>query len=470
MLPLCVDLDGTLVLTDTLHEALALGARKPLSLLRAILRLRDGKAPFKEEVYRQAELNAATLPYNEELLAYLRTERARGRKLFLVTAADRRVADAVADHLGVFAGVISSDGVRNLRGAEKARVLTERFGEGGYAYAGNDETDLHAWKSAGSILVVHAPRGLARRAAAMGAVEAQFQRRGLDLRAVVKAMRPHQWIKNVLVFVPILASTQIFDFGAWARTLVLFAAISLAASSIYILNDLTDLDADRLHPRKRLRPFASGRISVRAGLATSVALATAAVAISAAAGGLAPVLIYAAISASYSFFFKEVALLDVFLLAALYTVRIVAGGMVSGYEVTQWLLGFSVFAFLSLAIAKRVAELLGTRARASGQLARRGYADTDVPMLQMVGISASFVSAVVLSLYLQSQAAKALYAHPSLLFFVVVATLFWFCRVWLVTSRGQMHDDPVVWAVKDRASQFLGLLTGLALLAAVGRI
>lgn len=470
MRPLCVDLDGALVLTDTLHEALALAARKPVSLARAILRLRDGKGPFKAEVYRQAALNASTLPYNEDLVAYLRTQSDRGRKLFLVTAADRSVADAVAEHLRLFDGVIASDGVRNLRGGEKARVLVDRFGEGGFAYAGNDETDLHVWRSAGSILIVNAPQGLATRAAALGEVEAEFKRGGVDARGLVKALRPHQWVKNVLVFVPILASTQIFDFSAWARTLVLFVAISFAASAIYILNDLTDLDADRLHPRKMKRPFASGRVSVKAGLLTSLLLAVAAVAISLLSGGVLPVLIYAAISLSYSFFFKEIALLDVFLLAALYTVRIVAGGMVSGYEVTQWLLGFSVFAFLSLAIAKRVAELLSTRARASGQLARRGYADTDVPMLQMLGVSASFVSAVVLSLYLQSQAAKALYAHPSLLFFVVVATLFWFCRMWLVTSRGEMHDDPVVWAVKDRASQFLGFLTGLGLLAAVGRI
>jgi 4-hydroxybenzoate polyprenyltransferase len=470
LLPLCVDLDGTLVHTDTLHEALALGARNPLRLAKALMLLRRGKAPFKEAVYREAALDAASLPFNADLLEYLREQRRRGRALHLVTAADRQVAEGVAEALGLFDSVIASDGERNLRGANKVKILEERFGAGGFAYAGNDATDLKVWAGAGAIVLVNCPGSVAKRARGLGDVEAEFKGSRLDVRGLLKALRPHQWAKNALVFVPILASTRIFDFGAWGRCLLLFAAMSCVASCIYILNDLTDLNADRLHPRKRLRPFASGRVSVRTGLATSLVLGLVGLGISLPAGGLLPLLAYAAISTSYSFFLKEKALVDVFLLAALYTIRIVAGGLVSGYEVTEWLLGFSVFAFLSLAIAKRVAELVGTQARAGGQLARRAYTDQDVPLLQMTGISSGFIAAVVLALYLQSQAARALYAHPKLLMFVVVAALFWFCRVWLETSRGRMHDDPVVWAIKDRPSQLLALVTAAALAAAMGHL
>ena len=469
LLPLCVDLDGTLIVTDSLHEAVAVGTRDLPALFKATLRIGGGKAAFKRAVYAIAQLEASTLPYNAEFLEFLRAQHAAGRRLYLVTAADQLIAEAVASHLGIFEGVICSDGVTNVRGAGKADALVERFGAKGFAYAGNDVTDLKVWREAGAAIIVNAPSGVAAQARKTTSVEAEFARHRPKISRMIKAIRPHQWAKNVLVFLPIVASTDFFDVAGWQRAALLFVSFCCAASSIYIVNDLVDLNADRAHPRKRLRPFASGAVSARAGVLMSGALAVAAMAAAAPVGAVPLVLGYALLSSSYSFMLKEKALVDVFILASLYTIRIFSGGVVSGHPVTEWLVGFSIFMFLSLAIAKRVAELLGTRARAGGKLSRRAYGDRDVDILQSMGVGSSFVAALVLALYFQSQAAHSLYAHPQWLLMVVVAVLFWFARVWLKTARGEMDDDPVVWAVKDRQSQLLGVAVGIAMLAAIGK-
>jgi 4-hydroxybenzoate polyprenyltransferase len=468
-LPLCVDLDGTLIHGDSLHEALAVASRDLGGLARAVRLLRRGKAAFKRAVYEMAALDAEHLPYNRDLLDYLRSQHAQGRRLFLVTAADSRVAQAVADHLGLFEDVISSDGDRNLRGRAKADALAERFGERGFSYAGNDRADLAVWSRAGGTVLVSTSARVAATARRTTRVEAEFASPSRKIGGAVRALRVHQWAKNLLVFVPIVASTEFLDVAAWQRTSVLFFSFCFAASSVYIVNDLVDLSADRLHPRKRLRPFASGEASVRTGVLLSAFLAVLAIVLSAPVGGVVLVLAYAALSSSYSFVLKEKALVDVFVLAWLYTIRIFAGGVVSGHTVTEWLVGFSIFMFLSLALAKRVAELLGTqvRAGAAGELSRRAYTDKDLPILQTMGVVAAFLSALVLSLYLQSQAAEDLYVRPGWLLAVVVIVLFWLARVWLQTARGRMHDDPVVWAVKDRPSQLLAVGVLLAMFAAI---
>jgi 4-hydroxybenzoate polyprenyltransferase/phosphoserine phosphatase len=467
-LPLCVDLDGTLVQTDSLHEAVVLASRDPLNLVRALTNLIEGKAKFKKAIYAAASLDARTLPYNQPLLRYLRDERARGRRIVLITAADSLIADAVSESLGVFDEVIASDGVRNVRGETKAEILVDRFGVGNFVYAGNDQTDMHVWRRSGGAILVNADSRLVARARNIVSIEAEFPPVPKGIMPFIKALRPHQWAKNVLVFLPIIASTQLLDFDGWKNAALLFVSFCCAASAIYIVNDLTDLLADRQHPRKRLRPFASGSLSVRTGVLLSAALGVVAMGFAAPIGAIPLVVGYAILSSSYSLILKEKALVDVFILASLYTIRIFAGGVVSGHMVTEWLFGFSIFVFLSLALAKRVAELLGTRARSGGQLSRRAYADQDIPILQTMGVAAAFVAALVLSLYLQSQAAQSLYANPTWLLFVVVAVLFWFARVWLTTSRGNMDDDPVVWAVKDRVSQVLAVVLAAAMIAAIG--
>lgn len=468
--PLCVDLDGTLIASDSLHEAIAVASRDLPALLGAFLLLLHGKgkAAFKRSVYAIAELDVSKLPFDRHMTDYIRAARDQGRQIFLVTAADRLIADAVFSQTGLFDGVICSDGTSNIRGKAKAKALAERFGPGGFTYAGNDYTDLHVWKAAGAAILVNTPARLARRVEKIVPVEARWNR-PFSPASLLKAMRPHQWAKNVLVFVAIIASTQLGDLRGWLSDGVLFVSMCCAASAIYILNDLVDLNSDRNHDRNRERPFARGALSVRTGAITSMALAIVALAISAGIGALPLVCGYMLISAAYSFYLKEKPLLDVFILAGLYTIRIYAGGMVSGHYVTEWLAGFSIFFFLSLALAKRVTELAYSRKSGrTGNLRRRGYSTDDIGILQTIGVASAFAAALVLSLYFQGLRAKELYSNPEWLVLVVICALFWLCRAWLKTSRGEMDKDPVVWAMSDNVSRGLAVIVVIAMLAAMG--
>ncbi len=465
-LPLCVDLDGTLVLTDTLVENVLGLLAAPRSLLALPGWLARGKAGFKAAVAEAATLDAALLPYNQPLLRWLEGERARGRPLILVTAAHRSIAERVAGHLGLFDEVIATDGADNLRGERKAERLVERFGTGGFAYAGNDATDLKVWARSGAAVLVDTPPGVTRRARALGPIEQVFDDRPSRLAALVTALRPYQWAKNLLVFVPILTANAIGDVIAWSQAVLMFLAFCATASAIYLINDLTDLAADRQHERKRRRPFASGALPAAYGLAAAPLLLLAGTALGLASGALLVLAVYAAVSFSYSIKLKELPLVDLFALAALYTLRLFGGGEATGYTVSLWLLAFSSFFFLSLAIIKRAAELMALRARQGRRAARRGYSTEDLEILQAMGVGASFVSSMVLALYVQSDVVAGHYGRPEVLWAIVPLMLFWQCRVWLSTARGYMHDDPIIYAAKDWVSRLVVLcLFGTLLLA-----
>jgi len=447
--PLCVDLDDALVRTSVSTESFfAVLAKRRLGSL-----LMPGRASLTTRLAEIADLDPALLPYNAVLVAYLHEQKAKGRRLVLVSSADSRFAHAVAQHLGIFDEVIASDGTRNLVGKAKAEALVARFGSKGFAYAGRHRRDLPVWRAAHSSVLVNPSGSLRGAAAEAAAVEAELRDRSSLLRAAVKAMRPHQWIKNVLVFVPIVTAHAIDDLSAWISGIGLFAAFCATASAIYIVNDLVDLSADRQHPRKRERPMASGRLPLMAGAGLAALLLALGCALSAYLGTLAVVLVYAALSTCYSLVFKEFPLVDVFLLAALYTIRVVGGGVATGHPVTLWLLAFSGFLFLSLALVKRVQELMMV-ARISGDraAARRGYHPGDVVILQSFGCASAFASSVVLALFVASAAASAQYGSPELLWGTVPLILFWQCRLWLATARGYMLDDPIVYAVRDWVS------------------
>ena len=467
-LPLCVDLDGTLVYGDMLAEGmLSLSADPGLAL--AIARLPfTGRAAFKAHVGSRHEFDPAYLPYNEPLLDYLRAQKALGRYLVLATAAHERVANAIAAHLGLFDEVIASDSTRNLKGRAKGAALCARFGEHGFAYAGNDASDLAVWKVAGAAIPVNASARVARRAADLGLVETVMPGSGAPAAlTLLKAMRPHQWVKNLLVFVPIFTAHAMGELHAWVAALLLFAAFCATTSGIYLVNDATDIAADRRHPRKRKRPFASGALPVPVGMAASPTLLTAGAGLAVASGAPWVILGYAAMSISYSVKLKEQPLVDVFMLAGLYTIRLFGGGVVTGHELSLWLLGFSAFLFLGLAILKRVAELMSVSKENRGQsAARRGYGVSDLPMLQMMGCGSSFASAVVLALFVQSDATASHYASPVLLWAAVPLLLFWQCRLWLSTARGYMLDDPIVYSAKDWVSWLAGGAVMALLLAA----
>ncbi|MCC6717332.1 MAG: UbiA family prenyltransferase [Acetobacteraceae bacterium] len=463
LLPLCVDLDGTLVRTDTLVEGLLAlaGGLRFAALLGAFAR---GRAALKADVAALAPPDPALLPYNGKLLEYIAAQRAAGRHIVLATAANSAVAEAVAGHLGLFDEVIASTATRNLKGPAKAAALVARFGRGGFAYAGDARADLAVWAEAGAAVLVDVAPAVAARVAVP--VERRIATRPALLPTLLRAMRPHQWVKNLLVFVPILTAYALTDWPGWWGGLRAFAAFSAAASGIYLVNDLLDLAADRAHPKKRLRPFAAGDASAASGLVLSMVLLALAGVLAVLAGIFVVVAAYAATSLAYSLWLKRLPLVDVFALAGLFTIRLFGGGEATGHALSLWLLAFASFLFLSLALVKRVAEAMDSGRRATSQVAGRGYGADDVMILQLFGVCASFAASLVLALYVQAEAASGRFAAPGLLWGIVPLVLLWNCRMWLSTARGYMHHDPILYAARDRVTWAIALAVVAVMLAA----
>ncbi len=468
--PLCVDLDGTLIRSDLLLESvLLLIKRNPLYVFVLPLWLLRGKAVLKAEVAARVEIDPAALPYNAEVLEWLRSERASGRSLWLCTAANERLAGRVAESLGIFAGVIASDGNTNLAGGNKADRLVDRFGERGFDYAGNEHRDLAIWRRARGAIVANGGASLERKVARQTPVLRTFPSRVKFARAAFRALRPHQWAKNVLVFVPLLAAHRASDAAAIIAALLAFIAFCACASSVYVLNDLLDLEADRAHPRKSKRPFAAGDLSILTGLAFAPALLAIAIVIAAFLPQKFQLVLatYYFLTLAYSVVLKGRVLIDALALAGLYTLRIVAGAAAVAVPLSFWLLLFSVFLFLSLAFVKRFAELDALRRQQRLRAAGRGYHVEDLPILQSLGTAAGYLSVLVLALYINSPEVQDLYRRPKAIWFLCVLMLFWVSRVWMKAQRGSMHDDPVVFALKDKGSLLIGALAAIAVAAAI---
>jgi 4-hydroxybenzoate polyprenyltransferase len=468
--PLCVDLDGTLIHSDVLFEsALLLIKRNPFYLLRMLVWVFSGKAALQAQIGARVSLNAAVLPYNAELVSWLKAERQSGRSLWLCTATNAALADAVATHLGMFDGVIASDAQSNPAGSAQAARLVERFGERGFDYCGNEQRDVTVWRRANGAIVVGAGAGLERAAAGAASVLRTFPSRVSSLRAAIRALRPHQWTKNGLILVPLLAAHSASDVHALVAVLAAVVAFCACASSVYILNDLLDLEADRAHPRKRKRPFAAGDLSIATGLALFPVLLTVGVLIAAFLPGKFQLVFatYYILTCAYSFGLKGKVIVDAMALAGLYTLRVIAGAAAASVPPSFWLLLFSVFLFLSLAFVKRYAELDALRRRQGLRAAGRGYHVEDLGVLQSLGTSAGYLSVLVLALYINSPEVAALYHRPKMIWLLCVLVLYWISRVWMKAQRGEMHDDPVVFALKDRISLAVGLLAVIATAAAV---
>lgn len=459
MKPLIVDLDGTLLRTDMLHESALRAAREhPATLMRMPIWLAAGKARLKRCIAETVDLDVTCLPYHEEFLGWLRAERAKGRPLVLCTASDRKYAEAVAAHLGIFDDVMASDGTTNLSSSRKAAALVERYGSKGFDYAGNHHDDLAVWREAAKAVIVNAPAGVVEQARKLATVEKLFPRHAVSARTWGRVLRMHQWMKNLLLFVPLLGAHQFTNPGPWFATLLGFIAFSLCASSVYIVNDLTDLESDRHHPRKRRRPFASGDLPAWMGVvaAPALLLISAGLALSIGRPFAAWLAVYFLLTTAYSWGLKRLILLDCVILALLYTLRIVAGAAAAGVVLSFWLLAFSVFLFLSLAFVKRYAELHAHRALGKNRARGRGYYTSDAGLIQTMGITAGYGAVLVLALYLNSSEVVRLYAAPEFIWGAVPVMLFWVSWIWLQAHRGHMHDDPVVFALKDRASLAAG--------------
>ena len=376
--PLCVDLDGTLVRSDMLVEGLlAIAGTRHLHAAFTAL-LKGGRPALKRSVATAALIDLATLPFNEDLLSFLLYQKARGRVLVLVTASDMTVARTVAEHLNIFDEIIATDSGSNLKGARKAQVLIDRYGRNGFDYAGDSRADLHVWSAARSGILVNVDRFTRANARKLTSIDRTFTDVRTGWREVVRAMRPHQWTKNLLVFVPLVASGGEVGVSTVARLLAAFVAFCMVASAIYVFNDLLDLRADRAHPRKRLRPFARGSVLPQTGLVACALLLVAGVALASVSGVVSVVAIYALLSMTYSAKLKELPLVDVFLLAGLYSIRMIGGGVASERPISLWLLAFSSFLFLGLALVKRVSELKGAPAIENRPVARRGYSAVDL--------------------------------------------------------------------------------------------
>lgn len=451
---LVVDLDGTLVRSDMLHETFwSASSRNWTAPLAAMAALARGKAALKRRMAELAELDAAALPYNVTVLHYVESWRARGGRTALVTASDQAVAQRVAEHLGLFDEVHGSDNGTNLRGETKAEFLAGKFGDGGFVYIGNDAADLPVWRRAGKAVVVDAPSGVAEQVDRMSRDAEHLPPSARSNGAYIRAMRPHQWLKNLLVFLPMLTAHDLSS-GAFGRSVIGFVAFCLVASGVYVLNDLLDLGADRAHPRKRDRPIASGAVPIVHGTLMAPVLLLAGLALSLPAGApfIVVVLTYMGLTTAYSLYFKRLIVIDICLLAGLYTIRIVAGGAATGIPLSVWLLAFSTFFFFALAAVKRQAELVDGVAAGRVTARGRGYRAEDLSLVATMAIASGYVSVLVMALYLNSPDVLELYGRPQLLWGVCPVLLFWITRMVMVTHRGEMDDDPVVYAVRDRVS------------------
>ncbi len=469
-IPLCVDLDGTLVNTDTLVESAVLLAKiNPFYIFAMIFWLLSGKANLKEHIASRTTLDVTTLPYHQPLLEWLRVQREAGRKLILATAANHRIADAIGEHLHVFSGVVASSSERNMGAGTKRDELDLLFGKGGYDYVGNSRDDLKVWSHCRRAVVVNASPALSRRAAKCADVEISFRSSHKPLRSLLRAMRPHQWSKNLLIFVSILTAHKYTDTPLLMSTILAFIAFCLCSSAVYLINDLLDLEADRKHKEKHQRPFASGHAPVMLGILATPLLLTASAAIAWYAGTLffGVLVLYFGVTLCYSLYLKRLVLLDVLILALLYTLRIIAGAAVAGAMPSVWLMSFSMFIFTSLAMAKRYAELKALELDSGAWASGRGYHVSDINIIAQLGAASGYISTLVLALYIDSEDVVGLYDNHRMMWLLCPLLMYWIGRIWLVASRGELNQDPVIFATRDRISYLvfgLGLVTVMAAL------
>lgn len=467
-----VDLDGTLIRGDLLWEGIRLLVRdRPWDLaLRAPGWLLGGRAAFKASLAERVQPDARSLPYRQAVLDHLAAARADGASVLLASASPRRWVEAVASELGLFDDVLASSDAHNLSGEAKLAAIRERVREAPFEYLGNAGVDLPIWRASARATAVDPTPAARRGLAGLGRHHELPERREPLRRAVLRQLRPHQWAKNALVFVPILLAHQLTDWRRMGSVLAAFAAFCAVASAGYALNDLVDVDADRAHPTKRRRPIAHGSLSVPAAFALFAGLLAAAGAIAGlwlSPAAAAMIALYLVLTLSYSFYFKERLLLDVLLLAGLYTHRVLTGGVAADVAVSPWLLAFSTFFFLSLALVKRYVEFSDAGVEDGGPSAsRRAYQPSDLGLIEALGVASGCISVLVLCLFVSSEHVTELYRTPDWLWLMCPVMFYWIARIWLLAHRGELHDDPVLFATTDPNSYGVGLVVAATVAAA----
>lgn len=470
-LPLVVDLDGTLLKVDTLYERFVSGLfTKPIDTLLSLFELRNGIAAFKYRLAELTRLDFDLLPVREDVLTYLQQEAASGREIHLATATDQTTANGIAERFPIFRSVQGSDQDHNLKGPNKAKRLKAQFPDG-FVYMGDSRADIAVWQSASSAIIVAGSSSLRNAVQSAGiAIERSFDSRPRRLMYWLKAIRPHQWMKNAVVLVPVVLGWRDVTPASVANSLAMLVLLCIVASLTYMVNDMADLSSDRRHWSKKRRPFASGAIAVRDGLLVVGFILPVALALAFLISPLAATCLvcYVAVTFSYSFGWKRIPLFDTFIIALLFTIRILIGVTAANLPPSAWLLTFSMFFFFSLALAKRHTEILRAAEHGLKTVEGRGYRISDESLTLTFGTSASMASIVIVVIYLVEEVfARKIYTTPAWLWVAPIAIFLFICRIWVLSHRGRMTDDPVAFALRDRVSLGLGVFVAIAILLAL---
>ncbi len=458
---LAVELDGILVKSDMLVETfLSAFSRDLLIPLKSLLVLNKGKANLKSYLYRNSDIEVKTLPYNQEVIDFVKSHRENGGKVALVTGSDQRLASEVSDYLGLFDLVYGTTNNKNLIGSAKARFQKEIFGMKNFDYIGNSIDDIQCWEYANRAITFNAKKRIERSCEKVNSNSLHLE--NLDnynlLLNFLKEIRPHQWIKNILVFIPLIAAQKFYP-NLIIESILAFFAFSFVASNVYIINDLFDLKVDRNHPKKCQRPLAAGNLSLFNGFIGGFLLLILGFTFAFKVGLLFSIIliIYYISTLFYSLFLKQKSLFDILLLSKLYTIRLIGGGVATNLEISFWLLAFSIFVFLSLAAVKREAELIELKERGKMEIYGRGYKVSDLNYISTVSICSGLISSLVLALYINSPKVLDLYLNPRLLWIACFLFLVWILRICFKTQRGEMEYDPIIFASKDRFSKIIFL-------------
>ncbi|MBL7999277.1 MAG: UbiA family prenyltransferase [Candidatus Kapabacteria bacterium] len=453
---LYVDLDNTLLATDVLWESIVLLAKQqPLAFLLLPFWMLKGKVFFKQQIANRVQPDMTTLPVNQPVLDFIHEEKKAGRRVILATASMQTLATKAAAHFDVFDGVIATTDGENMGGRAKLAAMKRMSGEQPFDYIGDRSVDIPIWKECAETLAVNPTASLRKKA---GGFTKEFHGEKRSPKVILKALRVYQWVKNLLLFIPMILAHKVGDTEAQIHCVLAFFVFSLSASSVYVLNDVLDVESDRAHPRKSKRPFASGALPLQYAVYLIPLLLL--VAFSVSTTLLPPkftlaLVLYLAMTTAYSVYLKQLPIVDVLMLAGLYSFRILAGAQAAEVPVSAWMLAFSLFIFLSLAFIKRYTELLVMRERNQISAKGRGYVVSDIDIIRTLGPISGYMAVLVLALYINSTDVAALYSHPFRLWFVVPLMLYWITRVWFVAHRGEMHDDPIVFALKDKISYIL---------------
>jgi len=466
---LYVELDDTLLATNTFLESLLLLLkRNPFFLFLIPIWTLRGLKHFQQQIAKRVNLDVSILPYRQHVIAHLQDETKQGRVLVLISGWNLKIGHAVSNHLKIFSGIVLRNDLQNLFRHPHVQTLKPQLGQQDFDYMTHSQTKSQIWKIAQKVILVDSPNRVFSHIPKDGSIQVLNQDKTNTFPLVLKALRVHQWVKNILLFFPIATAHHVFHFDQLLQVCLAFFAFSFCASGLYIFNDLLDLSADRRHPKKKSRPFASGALSIKTGLwlqpvllgfSFSISLLTLPRLFSFLLVG------YAITTVIYSTYLKKIAIFDVLTLAGFYTVRIIAGGAAVAVPISAWLLAFSVFFFLSLAFGKRYAELRLRKVEKFQGIERRAYVGADKEILATMGTISGYMSVLVLALYINSPEVSSMYANPNFLWFICPLLLYWVSRTWLLAHRGNADDDPLILALKDPSSYVV--VAGTAILAAL---